>query len=151
MSLAEAFLELGAATLGESGAASMAPRIRAVWPGAVLAGPALTVRCPGGDNLAIHTAVASAPAGSVLVVDASDRPVAGAAICLSADAFDAVCGNVVAESGPDGTFEIRGAGDQGLFVSARAPGYSPSSQLVVKQRAAEQAHLLAAADDRAMT
>jgi 4-hydroxy-4-methyl-2-oxoglutarate aldolase len=43
--------------------------IRPVWPGARLAGPAFTVQGIGGDNLALHRAVATAPAGSVLVVD----------------------------------------------------------------------------------
>ncbi|HMD44545.1 MAG TPA: RraA family protein [Acidimicrobiales bacterium] len=60
---------LGAATLGESGAATMAPRLRPIWPGAALSAPAYPVRCTPGDNLAIHVAVARAPAGSVLVVD----------------------------------------------------------------------------------
>ena len=62
-------LALGAATLGESGARPMHPRVKAVWPGAMLAGPAVTVGCPPGDNLAVHVAVASAPPASVLVVD----------------------------------------------------------------------------------
>jgi len=39
-------------------------------PGTVLVGPALTVRTMVGDNLAIHHAVAEAPAGVVLVIDA---------------------------------------------------------------------------------
>src|SRR5689334_3923994 len=64
-------LALGAATLGESGARPMHSRIRPAWPGAVLAGPAYTARCPAGDNKAIHVATARAPVGSVLVVDAS--------------------------------------------------------------------------------
>lgn len=58
----------GTATLGESGARRMAPRIRPVWPGATVAGPAVPVRCTPGDNLGIHVAVTRAPAGSVLVV-----------------------------------------------------------------------------------
>jgi 4-hydroxy-4-methyl-2-oxoglutarate aldolase len=70
-------LRLGAATLGESGGAPMEPRIKPVFEGASLAGPAFTARCPGGDNLAIHVAVSSAPAGSVLVVDASSLPERG--------------------------------------------------------------------------
>src|SRR5580704_6256741 len=64
--------ELGAATLGESGALAMPPRIRPVWPGATVAAPAYPVRCTPGDNLAIHVAVTRAPAGSVLVVDVGD-------------------------------------------------------------------------------
>jgi 4-hydroxy-4-methyl-2-oxoglutarate aldolase len=45
----------------------MHPRIKAVWPGALLAAPAFTVVCTPSDNLAIHAAVAEAPAGCVLV------------------------------------------------------------------------------------
>lgn len=62
-------LELGAATVGESGGLAMRDRIRAAWPGASLAAPAFPVRCSPGDNLAIHVGVAEAPAGSVLVAD----------------------------------------------------------------------------------
>jgi 4-hydroxy-4-methyl-2-oxoglutarate aldolase len=66
--------ELGAATLGESGARGMPPRIRPVWSGAMVAAPAYPVRCTPGDNLAIHVAVTQAPAGSVLVVDVGNVP-----------------------------------------------------------------------------
>src|SRR5665647_864917 len=62
-------LELGAATLGESGGHAMRARIHAAWPGARLAAPAFPVRCTSGDNLAIHVAVARAAAGGALVVD----------------------------------------------------------------------------------
>lgn len=68
MADAGAFLDLGTATLGESGARPLAPRLRPGWPGAAVAGPAFTARCPPGDNLAVHVAVAEAPAGAVLVV-----------------------------------------------------------------------------------
>jgi len=64
--------EFGAATLGESGARTMAPRIAPAWPGARLAAPAFPVQCTAGDNLAIHVAAARAPAGSVLVVDVGE-------------------------------------------------------------------------------
>jgi len=64
----------GSATLGESGARIMAPRIGPAWSGARIAAPAYTVRCTAGDNLAIHVAVAAAPAGSVLVVDVGELP-----------------------------------------------------------------------------
>jgi 4-hydroxy-4-methyl-2-oxoglutarate aldolase len=66
-------LALGAATLGESGGRPMRPRIKATWPGARLAAPAFPVRCTPGDNLAIHVAVASAPAGSALAVDVGEE------------------------------------------------------------------------------
>src|SRR5260370_41697151 len=61
-------LALGSATLGESGGQGVNTRIRAVWPGARFAGPVFAVRCPVGDNLAVHAAVARAPRGSVLAV-----------------------------------------------------------------------------------
>ena len=68
-----AFLLLGSATLGESGARPMRNRIRPAWTGAVLAAPAYPVRCTPGDNLAIHVGVARAPAGAALVVDVGDE------------------------------------------------------------------------------
>jgi 4-hydroxy-4-methyl-2-oxoglutarate aldolase len=71
-----ALLALGSATLGESGGRPMHPRVRAAWPGAVVAGPAYSVTCGPGDNLAVHAAVAEAPPGSVLVV-ATDPPERG--------------------------------------------------------------------------
>lgn len=64
--------EFGSATLGESGARLMAPRIAPAWPGARVAAPAFPVRCTSGDNLPIHVAAAEAPAGSVLVVDVGE-------------------------------------------------------------------------------
>lgn len=72
--LSTTLLELGSATLGESGAHALPPRLRPVWPGASVAGPAFPVRCRPGDNLAIHVGVAEAPEGSVLV--ATTVPVA---------------------------------------------------------------------------
>jgi 4-hydroxy-4-methyl-2-oxoglutarate aldolase len=65
--------ELGAATLGESGGRPMRSRIRAVWPGATLAAPALPVVCTPGDNLAVHAAVAAADAGVALVVSVGEE------------------------------------------------------------------------------
>ncbi|MHB8680757.1 MAG: RraA family protein [Acidimicrobiales bacterium] len=70
-------LELGTATLGESGALVVAPRVHAAWPGARLAAPAYPVRCTAGDNLGVHVAVTVAPPGSVLVVDVGDEPERG--------------------------------------------------------------------------
>jgi 4-hydroxy-4-methyl-2-oxoglutarate aldolase len=63
-----ALLTLGSATLGESGGQGLNSRIHAMWLGARFAGPAFAVRCPVGDNLAMHAAVARAPRGSVLAV-----------------------------------------------------------------------------------
>jgi 4-hydroxy-4-methyl-2-oxoglutarate aldolase len=71
---ASAFADLGSATLGESGGRPMAPRIRPVWAGARVSGPAFPVVCSAADNLAVHVAVAEAPAGSVLVVSVGLEP-----------------------------------------------------------------------------
>ena len=73
----EQLLSLGSATLGESGGTPLHPRIRGVWPGAVVAGPAFTVACAPGDNLAVHAAVARARRGSVLAVSVGDDTVRG--------------------------------------------------------------------------
>lgn len=70
----EELLELGSATLGESGGRPFGPALRPVWPGARLAGPAYTVRLAPGDNLAAHLAVTLAPPGSVLVVAVTGPP-----------------------------------------------------------------------------
>jgi 4-hydroxy-4-methyl-2-oxoglutarate aldolase len=77
MSIPAQLAELGAATMGESGGRPMAARVKPAWPGASLAAPAYTVACAPADNLAIHVAVANAPAGSVLVVDAAAVPERG--------------------------------------------------------------------------
>jgi 4-hydroxy-4-methyl-2-oxoglutarate aldolase len=74
---ADQLLALGAATLGEVGGTPLAARIRPVWPGARLAAPAFGVRCTPGDNLALHAAVARAPAGSALAVDVGIQPELG--------------------------------------------------------------------------
>ena len=65
---------LGSATLGESGGLATDRRLKPAWPGAGLAAPAYPVGCTPGDNLAVHVAVTTAPAGSVLVVDVGQVP-----------------------------------------------------------------------------
>ncbi|MEW9835912.1 RraA family protein [Mesorhizobium marinum] len=70
MSLAARLAALGTATIGEvaSEARAIDLPLRALAP-AAMAGPAITVRCRPGDNLALHRAIAAATAGDVLVVD----------------------------------------------------------------------------------
>lgn len=55
--------------MGKTG--SMHSSIKPVFPSAKMSGLAVTVTCPPGDNLTIHKAMETAPAGSVLVVNAS--------------------------------------------------------------------------------
>jgi 4-hydroxy-4-methyl-2-oxoglutarate aldolase len=74
---AAAFAALGSATLGESGGQPMAPRIKAAWLGARISALAYPVTCAAGDNLAIHVAVAEAPAGAVIVAGVGAEPERG--------------------------------------------------------------------------
>jgi 4-hydroxy-4-methyl-2-oxoglutarate aldolase len=57
-----------------SGSYALDSRIRPVWAGARVAGPAFTVQGAGGDNLALQHAILSAPVGSVLVADLGGAP-----------------------------------------------------------------------------
>jgi len=64
-------LRYGSATLAEAWPATRlinAP-LHPLATGMVLAGPALTVRCSPGDNLALHLAIAHCRLGQVLVID----------------------------------------------------------------------------------
>jgi 4-hydroxy-4-methyl-2-oxoglutarate aldolase len=72
--IAATLQRLGSATLGEAGGLATDRRLKPSWPGAVLAAPAYPVGCTPGDNLAVHVAVTTAPAGSVLVVDVGPVP-----------------------------------------------------------------------------
>ena len=71
MSLAARMAALGTATIGEAAPSAriVALPLRPLAPDMVAAGPALTVRCRPGDNLALHRAIAAAVPGDVLVVD----------------------------------------------------------------------------------
>lgn len=71
MSLAARMAALGTATIGEAAPSAriVALPLRPLAPEMVAAGPALTVRCRPGDNLALHRAIAAAVPGDVLVVD----------------------------------------------------------------------------------
>lgn len=74
-----ALLRLGTATVheaqGQKGAVDGA--IRPLDPAMRVAGPALTVRCRPGDNLALHYALTKIQPGQVLVVDAEGFVEAG--------------------------------------------------------------------------
>jgi 4-hydroxy-4-methyl-2-oxoglutarate aldolase len=71
VTLAARLAALGTATIGEvaPSARIVALPVRPLAPDMVVAGPALTVSCRPGDNLALHRAIAAAAPGDVLVVD----------------------------------------------------------------------------------
>jgi 4-hydroxy-4-methyl-2-oxoglutarate aldolase len=68
--VAAALRRHGTATVFEAagGCACCLDRIRPLWPGAEIAGPACVVEAPPGDNLAVHRALVDCAAGAVLVV-----------------------------------------------------------------------------------
>lgn len=74
-----ALLRFGTATVheaqGQKGA--LASALKPIDPSMRLAGPALTVRCRPGDNLALHYALTKLQPGQVLVVDAEGFVEAG--------------------------------------------------------------------------
>lgn len=71
MTLAARLAALGTATLAEVAPDARLPEVpwRAVAPGMRMAGPARTVRCRPGDNLALHLAMDRARPGELIVVD----------------------------------------------------------------------------------
>ena len=70
----DALRSIDTATLFESAsqAGFMGPEIQPIHAGLRIAGPALTVACPAGDNLMLHAALAEAVPGEVLVVQCHD-------------------------------------------------------------------------------
>jgi 4-hydroxy-4-methyl-2-oxoglutarate aldolase len=70
----EALRSFDTATLFESASQPgfMGPEIRPIQAGLRIAGPALTVACPAGDNLMLHAALAEALPGEVLIVQCHD-------------------------------------------------------------------------------
>jgi 4-hydroxy-4-methyl-2-oxoglutarate aldolase len=97
--ISEELLTLGAATLGECGAAALPHRLRPLWNGARIAAPVRTIRCAPHDNLAIHAGLARLDPGEALVVDAGSIPRGYWGEVLSVGAMARRCAGLVIDGG----------------------------------------------------
>ena len=94
--------------LGRSGL--MKPYMRPIWPGAQIAGPAVTVLAQQGDNWMIHVAVEQCQKGDVLVVG------------CTADSTDGMFGELLATA-------LRARGVIGLVIDAGCRDVRPISEM----------------------
>ncbi|MQA88470.1 MAG: 4-carboxy-4-hydroxy-2-oxoadipate aldolase/oxaloacetate decarboxylase [Streptosporangiales bacterium] len=99
--LVEELSKAGAATVHEAAwrTGLLAPNLRPIYPGARVAGTAVTVLCPAGDNLMIHLAIELCRPGDVLVV------------ALASECTDGLVGELIATS-------LRAHGVRGVVVDA---------------------------------
>jgi len=111
---------LGVATVHEAAGRTglLGSRLRPVWPGARIAGTAVTVLCWPGDNLMIHVAVEQARPGDVLVITTTSP---------SGDGFvGELITTALAARGVRGLVTTTGVRDVAAITAARFPVWSQS-------------------------
>jgi 4-hydroxy-4-methyl-2-oxoglutarate aldolase len=111
---------LGVATVHEAAGRTglLGAHLRPVWPGAAVAGTAVTVLCWPGDNLMIHAAIEQAQPGDVLVITTTSP---------SSDGFvGELITTALAARGVRGLVTTTGVRDVSAITEARFPVWSQS-------------------------
>jgi 4-hydroxy-4-methyl-2-oxoglutarate aldolase len=111
---------LGVATVHEAAGRTglLGSQLRPVWPGARIAGTAVTVLCWPGDNLMIHVAVEQTRPGDVLVITTTSP---------SGDGFvGELITTALAARGVRGLVTTTGVRDVAAITAARFPVWSQS-------------------------
>lgn len=100
---------------------SMDGGIKPIDQGMTITGPAFTVECSPGDNLAIHNAIYQAPGGSILVVDAKGYDAGHLGEILASACIKRGIKGVIIDGGCRDSIEIKNLGFP-VFARTLNPG-----------------------------